>query len=146
MFAELAERALDAAFESEFDPDGRFVPVEVKGRRYWYFDSAGGAGKTRRYVGPAQDAAIARRVAEFRALKDDHRARRKLVSTLVREAGFARPEAGTGEIVVALVRAGLFRMRAVLVGTIAYQCLGGISATGGTRRSSCRPQATGSHS
>ena len=126
MFAELAERALDASFGSQFDLEGRFVSVGVKGRRYWYFDTSREGDRTRSYVGPADDKAITRRVEEFRALKDDHRARRKLVSTLVREAGLARPEAGTGDIVAALSRAGLFRMRAVLVGTVAYQCLGGL--------------------
>lgn len=126
MFAELAERSLDAAFSNHCDVEGRFVAVSVKGRRYWYFDTARDGAKTRQYVGPAEDAAISQRVEEFQALKDDHRARRKLVSTLVREAGFARPEAGTGEIVAALSQAGLFRMRAVLVGTVAYQCLGGL--------------------
>ena len=126
MFAELSERALDASFGSQFDVEGRFVSVGVKGRRYWYFDTAREGERTRSYVGPADDEAITRRVEDFRALKDDHRARRKLVSTLVREAGLARPESGTGDIVAALSRAGLFRMRAVLVGTVAYQCLGGL--------------------
>lgn len=126
MFAELCERAMDASFESDFDLSGRFVPVEVKGRRYWYFDRTVNGTTARVYVGPAADEEITRRVENFRDLKNDYRARRKLVSTLVRQAGFAQPEPMTGDIVAALARAGLFRLRGVLVGTVAFQCLGGV--------------------
>ena len=38
MFAELGQRSLDAAFETDFPLGGRFVNVPVKGRSYWYFD------------------------------------------------------------------------------------------------------------
>lgn len=126
IFAELCERVMDASFESDFDLAGRFVPVEVKGRRYWYFDQTVDGANKRTYVGPAAEEEITRRVEDFRNLKNDRRARRKLVSTLVREAGFPQPESMTGDIVAALAKAGLFRLRGVLVGTVAFQCLGGV--------------------
>ncbi|RUV44169.1 MAG: hypothetical protein E5X45_28595 [Mesorhizobium sp.] len=53
------------------------------------------------------------------------RARRKLVSTLVRDAGLAAPDAFSGDVVEALEKAGLFRLRAVLVGTVAFQTYAG---------------------
>lgn len=123
LYSELAQRSLDASFTAEFSIDGRFVTAEVKDRRYWYFDLPTGEGtKKRTYVGPADDPEITRRVETFKDLKADMRERRKLVSTLVREAHLPRPERLAGDIVEALAIAGFFRLRGVLVGTVAYQC------------------------
>jgi len=122
-YIELAQRSLDASFSSEFDVTGRFVSNEVKGRRYWYFDLPGQDGdKKRTYVGPVEDPEITKRVENFKDLKADIRERRKLVSTLIREAYLPRPERQVGEIVQALAEAGFFRLRGVLVGTVAYGC------------------------
>src|SRR5690349_1445726 len=86
LYAELAQRALDASFVSDFSLDGRFIRQESRGRYYWYFDTADDSGKKRRsYVGPVDDPDIDQRVATFKDLKADFRLRRKLVSTLVRE-------------------------------------------------------------
>ncbi len=85
MYAELTQRSLDASFESDFPTAGNFVRVPVKGKDYWYFEETQ-PKKTRKYVGPAEDAEIAKRVQDFREIKDDLRSRRKLVSTLTREA------------------------------------------------------------
>lgn len=120
--AELGQRLLDARFTADFPVEGRFVPVTVKDRKYWYFDTPRNeGGKDRRYVGPAEDPEISRRVEDFKLIKDDVKARRKLVSTLVREAGLIAPETLTGNLVEALADAGLFRLRACLVGTVAFQ-------------------------
>ena len=122
LYAELSQRTLDAAFTSEFSPDGRFITMESRSRRYWYFDTPDADGKKRRYVGPVDDPEVTRRVEHFRELKEDRRARRKIVSTLIREAYLPRPEKKSGDVVEALARAGFFRLRGVLVGTVAYQC------------------------
>ncbi|MBA1143349.1 nucleotidyltransferase family protein [Mesorhizobium neociceri] len=123
LYSELAQRSLDASFTTEFNIDGRFVAAEVKGRRYWYFDVPNSGGnKTRTYVGPVDDPEITKRVENFKDLKADMRERRKLVSTLVREAYLPRPEGKTGDVVRALAEAGFFRLRGVLIGTVAYQC------------------------
>jgi hypothetical protein len=123
LYSELAQRSLDAHFSTEFSIDGRFVSMESGGRRYWYFDQAKeGGGKNRRYVGPVDDAEITKRVESFKDVKADNRARRKLVSTLVREAYLPRPESFVGDIIGALAEAGFFRLRGVMVGTVAFQC------------------------
>jgi hypothetical protein len=123
LYSELAQRSLDASFTSEFSVEGRFVTNAVKGRRYWYFDTRGEAGdKKRTYVGPVDDPEITKRVENFKDLKAGIRERRKLVSTLLREAYLPRPERQTGDIVEALAEAGFFRLRGVLVGTVAYGC------------------------
>jgi hypothetical protein len=123
LYSELAQRSLDAQFSEEFSIHGRFVSMESGERRYWYFDLAKeGGGKQRTYVGPVDDPAITERVEKFKDLKADNRARRKLVSTLVREAYLPRPEIFVGNIIGALVEAGFFRLRGVMVGTVAFQC------------------------
>jgi hypothetical protein len=124
MFAELMQRSLDASFETDFPTSGNFVKVPVRGRDYWYFDDTQPDSK-RRYVGPVGDAGITSRVETFREIKSDLRGRRKLVSTLVREAGLPEAERFTGDVIAALERAGFFRLRGVLVGTAAFQAYSG---------------------
>jgi hypothetical protein len=124
MFAELAQRSLDASFETDFSTAGNFVRVPVKGRDYWYFEETQ-PEKKRKYVGPGDDPEIARRVEAFKEIKDDLRARRKLVSTLTRQAGLTAPDRFTGDIVEAMGNAGIFRLRGVLVGTVAFQTYAG---------------------
>ncbi len=127
MLAELGQRSIDAAWAADFPPDGRFTPVTVKERRYWYFDRPDGAGgRIRRYVGPADDPEIAARVERFKAEKDDLRARRRMVSSLTREGGMIAADRMSGDVVEALATAGLFRLRAVLIGTVAFQTYAGI--------------------
>lgn len=123
LYSELAQRTLDAQFSTEFPIAGRFISMESRGRRYWYYDlPKAGGGKQRRYVGPVEDVEITARVERFADLKADHRARRKLVSTLVREAYLPQPDPLAADIVQALATAGFFRLRGVLVGTVAFQC------------------------
>lgn len=124
LYSELVQRSLDESFTSEFSSDGRFVAVEVKGKKYWYFDTPkpGDTRQDRRYVGPADDPEITKRVEAFKDIKADLKGRRRLVSTLVREAYLPRPLPMTGQVVEGLAKAGFFRLRGVLVGTVAYQC------------------------
>lgn len=123
LYSELAQRALDSSFVSEFDPKGRFVSVKVKDRKYWYFDAPDGrGGQKRSYVGPFDDPEITSRVDNFIYLKNDIRERRKLISTLTREAHLPRPDKMAGDIVELLESEGFFRLRGVLVGTVAFQC------------------------
>lgn len=126
MFAELDQRTFDAAFTSEFSPDGIFVKQKAKNLEFWYFQTEVDGKPFRKYVGPCSDEEINSRVAKFNELKNDLKSRRKLVSTLVRNAYLPSPERFTGDVVEALSNVGLFRLRAVLVGTVAYQCYSGL--------------------
>jgi hypothetical protein len=128
LYSELVQRGLDESFTSEFSSAGRFVAVEVKGRKYWYFDTPKpeGGGQDRRYVGPQDDPEITKRVEAFKDLKADIKGRRRLVSTLTREAYLPRPPLITGSVVEELAKAGFFRLRGVLIGTVAYQCYSAI--------------------
>lgn len=123
MVAELQQRSFDDDWAEDFPPLGRFVPVTVGGRQYWYFDLPDGdGGQKRRYVGPADDPMISERVKVFKGEKSDYKVRRKFVSTLTREAGLIAADHFTGDVVQALAKAGLFRLRGVLIGTVAFQC------------------------
>ncbi|MBR0938816.1 GSU2403 family nucleotidyltransferase fold protein [Bradyrhizobium jicamae] len=124
LYSELVQRCLDESFTSEFSANGRFVAVAVKDKKYWYFDTPKleGGGQNRRYVGPVDDSEITKRVEAFKDLKAGLKGRRRLVSTLIREAYLPRPLPMAGQVVEQLAKAGFFRMRGVLVGTVAYQC------------------------
>ncbi|MBD9650123.1 hypothetical protein IB267_17345 [Ensifer sp. ENS09] len=126
-FAELAQRTFDAQFQADFPLEGRFVTVPVKGRNYWYFDLPTPEGKDKRsYAGPKDDAEISARVKAHREIKDDIRERRRLVSMLQRSGGMASPDRFAGEVTKALADAGLFRLRAVLIGSVAFGCYSGL--------------------
>ncbi len=119
-YAELVERCASAAFGASFPPDGVFIPKTIKGRRYWYFQSSSKAGRAQKYVGP-ETPELLEKIAHHKNARDDERERRALVSTLVRSFALPRPIPEIGDIVAALAKAGVFRLRGVLVGTVAYQ-------------------------
>lgn len=118
-YAELLERSALAAFAESFPEDGVFVVKTVNGRRYWYFQASSAQGRAQRYVG-AETPELLDRIAKHREARGDERERRALVSALARSLGFSRVPPDLGDIVSALARAGVFRLRAVLVGTMAY--------------------------
>lgn len=125
-FAELAQRSFDAQFQADFPLDGRFVSVPVKGSHYWYFEYPTPVGDKRRYVGPEADEEITAKVSAHREVKDDLRERRRLVGMLLRSGGMASPDRFAGDVTKALADAGLFRLRAVLVGSVAFGCYSGL--------------------
>lgn len=132
LYAELQQQVLDAAFDEQFPENGTFVTRVRKGRNYWYYEgyetTSGGATKARKYskyVGPQDDPEIAKRVETFRRTKTGFKERRSLVTSL-RDAGLPTPSAFVGDVVEALWKAGIFRLRCVLVGTLAYQTYAGL--------------------
>lgn len=119
-YAELLERCLSSAFGQAFEGEGTFSPKTIKGRRYWYFQQPTTAGRRQRYVGP-ETPELLERISHHRQRQDDERERRTLVSALTRSFGLPAPVPSIGEVVTTLAQAGIFRLRAVLVGTVAYQ-------------------------
>jgi hypothetical protein len=125
LYAELVDRCASAAFEKDFPPNGSFVPVTIKGRRYWYFqegarDASG--RQPRKYVGP-DTPELQDRIKHHGRQKDDYRERRHIIAQL-RRTGFQSPDEQVGRLLQALSEAGIFRMRSCLVGTAAYQVYG----------------------
>jgi hypothetical protein len=130
-FADLAQKCLDAEFDSAYPPNGSFFLQRRGDRKYWYYrgyDRLGLAGEGRqsfKYAGPDSDPEIRRRVEEFGRAKAGYRVRRELASKL-RAAGLPSPTRLEGDVLSALALAGIFRLRAVLVGSIAYQTYAGV--------------------
>ncbi len=126
MYADLQQRCLDAAFDRDFPENGSFSTQIKKGRGYVYYsgyDAQG--GKYNRYAGPADDPDVSERVARFGQIKTSFQERRRIVRALV-AAGLAAADPFTGDLLEALSKAGLFRLRACLVGTVAFQTYSGI--------------------
>jgi hypothetical protein len=125
LFAELLQRSLDAEFDTEYREKGSFLRKRSKDREYWHFQWRDGETIRNKYVGPVSDAAITDRVARFATLKAAFKRRQTLVRALV-AAGLPTPDELSGRVVEALWKAGFFRLRGVLVGTLAFQTYAGI--------------------
>jgi hypothetical protein len=119
-YAELLERCSSAAFGEAFPGDGVFTSKAIKGRRYWYFQYSVGEGRTQKYVGP-ETPELLEQIARHKEVRSDERERRALVSALARSFGLLKPIPEIGRVIEALANAGVFRLRGVLVGTMAYQ-------------------------
>ena len=125
MFAELMQRCLDAEFDEIYDERGAFVKRKRQSRMYWYYRQRQGDDIREVYVGPVTDKSITDRVQRFAEIKNDYKQRREMVRALV-AAGLPEPDATTGDLTEGLWKAGYFRLRGVLVGTVAYQCYSGL--------------------
>ena len=123
-YAELLDLCHLQAFDAAFAEVGTFSAKNVKGRRYWYFQparrSAGTATISQRYVGPETDDLL-QRIAQHRQVKREQNAQREMVRALVHSYGLPAPLPAVGQAVEGLARSGVFRLRAVMVGNVAYQ-------------------------
>ena len=119
-YAELVQRCSATAFEEAFPEDGAFIPKEIKGKRYWYFQQSSSDGRAQKYVGP-ETPELLEQISTHKQARGDERERRALVATLVRAYGLPRPIQAFGNVIAALAKAGVFRLHGVLVGTAAYQ-------------------------
>jgi hypothetical protein len=124
MFAELQQRALDAEFDATFDVKGSFRRKKSKDRFYWHHQLRVGDKIISKYVGPVTDKAITDRVERFGEIKSNHKRRQEMVRALT-AAGLPTPDTISGTVIEAMWKAGFFRLRGVLVGTLAYQAYAG---------------------
>ena len=124
-FADLVQKCGDAAFE--FPENGSFIKVKSREREYWYHSvrAKDSDGKIRTYVGPVDDQEITARVEKFNQMKVAWRDRWDLVKSL-QAVGVPSPPQMVGGIVSALAREGIFRLRGVLVGSLAFQTYAGL--------------------
>ena len=125
MFAELLARCMDAEFDETYDERGTFVRKRSKGRLYWQHQRKVGGKVVSLYVGPVADETITERIRRFAEIKSDFKGRQEMVRALV-AAGLPATDALTGKVVEAMWKAGFFRLRGVLVGTVAYQAYAGL--------------------
>jgi hypothetical protein len=119
VYAELLDRATANAFIEAFPADGVFTSKALHARRYWYFQASRANGRSQSYVGP-ETPDLLERIATHKAAREYQRDQRSLVATLVRSGNLPRPPPAISDVVAALAVAGVFRLRGVLVGTVAY--------------------------
>ncbi len=94
----------------------------MNGRGYWYDHFRVGNETADRYLGEDSDAMrgrLARQKQIANAEKTAARERARLVRTL-RAEGFRMSDVGTGQVVAALAKSGVFRLGGTLVGTVAF--------------------------
>ncbi len=123
--AELIDQ-LRIAGVSAYPEGSTFRKRLISGRNYWYAQEPTRRGERppERYVGPETPALTASIEAGRRA-KVDADARRTVVKALI-GAGLSTPDALTGALLEALAAAGFFRLRGVIVGTVAFQTYSGL--------------------
>lgn len=124
MFAELLQRSLDAEFDAEFRENGTFIRKKSKDRFYWHYQWREGDKTRNKYVGPVTDKGITDRVQRFAMIKSSFKRRQTLVRALA-AAGLPTPDGLSGAVIEAMWKAGFFRLRGVLVGTLAFQAYAG---------------------
>lgn len=120
-YADLLARLEDDAL---FELGGTPVLRERAGRKYWYSVQRLADHTVEKYLGP-DTAEIRARVERARHAKDDLKRRereRGRLARMCREGGLPAVDAQTGKVLLALAKAGLFRLRGVLVGTHAFRC------------------------
>ncbi len=120
VYADLLDRAFNDAFAEDSPDNGTFVSKTRNGRRYWYFQPNDVKGRPQKYVGP-ETQELLERIENHKRSISDVRQRRSVVASLHNSAGLPRPGDQVGAVVEVLAKAGVFRLRAVLVGTVAYQ-------------------------
>jgi len=98
------------------------------GRKYWYAVQRFADHTVERYLGP-DTVDVRQRVEQAQKVNEDLKQREKQrgrLARMCREGGLPRVDAQTGKVLLALSKAGIFRLRGVLVGTHAFRCYPGL--------------------
>jgi hypothetical protein len=120
LYAELLERSVAEAFERDFPVNGTFVKKKIRGKDYWYFNQhVEGEGTKTKYVGK-DTAELRAQISRHKERKKAEGDRRQLVIAL-RRLGLPGPAPLVGDLLAAMADAGVFRLRACVIGTTAYQ-------------------------
>lgn len=114
--------------EAVLEVEGTPVLRTRRGRQYWYAVRRLGDRTVERYLGP-DTPDLRTRIGQLQTLRDDVRLRAEQRGCLVRmcrAGGIPGVNAATGKVLHALSKAGVFRLRCVIVGTHAFRCYPGI--------------------
>ena len=120
----LARLQEDAVLELGGTP----VLRERNGRKYWYAVQRLADRAVDRYLGP-DTREVRARAERAQEVNEDLRQREKQRSRLAgmcREGGLPRVDVQTGKVLLVLSKAGIFRLRGVIVGTHAFRCYPGL--------------------
>jgi hypothetical protein len=128
MYAQLLDQCREARFVDDFPATGSFKKVTVKGRDYWYYQFSkqeqGKGYQKQKYVGP-DSGQIRTMIESYTRLKDEYNQRRQIVRTF-RQQGVLTPSGIAGDLIEQIASLGAFRLRACLVGTLAFQIYEGL--------------------
>ncbi|MEM8537742.1 MAG: GSU2403 family nucleotidyltransferase fold protein [Pseudomonadota bacterium] len=123
--AHAAYHDLLASLQDEAVTSLRGTPTKVNrnGRTYWYDTYRVGTDVKKSYIGEDSPQLAARLAARADVQSDaDARAEgRTRLIRILRAEGFLRLDAGTGSLLSALARAGVFRLGGTIVGTHAFR-------------------------
>lgn len=124
-YAELIDQ-LRIEVASDFPEGSTFRKRAISGKTYWYVqEPTGPAGRPpERYLGA--DTPERRKAIEVGQRAKADADSRKTIRRSLKAAGLPEPDAFTGAIIEALAKAGVFRLRGVLVGTVAFQTYAGL--------------------
>ena len=124
--AQTAYSDLLARLQEDAVPELGGTPV-LRGRgnrKYWYSVQRLAGRAVERYLGP-DSPEVRERVERARQANEDSRERRSQrarLARMCRAGGLPAADAQTGKVLLALSKAGVFRLRGVLVGTHAFRC------------------------
>lgn len=127
IYADLVQRAWTSNLaDLTANTGGSAYTREVKGRLYWYWRTPmkDGLRSSPLYIGPDNQKTRDR----IQALKDhveNLRQRRDMVRAL-RAARLPTPDPMSGDIMAAMAEAGVFRLRAAVIGSVAFQTYSGL--------------------
>jgi hypothetical protein len=113
--------------ESVSDIRGKPTPRQRDGRTYWYDRYRIGTETKEHYLGE-DTAALRSRIERYEALAQSRESRRRERARLVRllrSERFLGMDGGTGSLLGAMARSGVFRLGGSLVGTHAFRCYEG---------------------
>lgn len=124
VYSDLVDRSWSSSYGELVAAGGSPYRRELKGSGYWYLKMPmidGKRGKDR-YLGPDTEE-VRSWVNAHRDLKAVRKDRLDMIRAL-RNARIPGPDPMSGKILSALSEAGVFRLRAVVVGTVAFQVYG----------------------
>ena len=131
IFDELLRAVGDVEFDRAYPPDGEFFVRSDGVREYWYHRGRNSdprvsdSGNRTRYVGPCGDPEIEVRIGREMRDNADLSRLRDHADSLCR-MGWTSATNIEGRVLRALATAGAFRLRSVLVGSVAYQAYSGL--------------------
>lgn len=123
-YAELVDQ-LRLAVASDVVEGATFRTRTISGKTYWYMqEPTTPAGRPpERYFGP-DTPELSKAVERATTAKSNADSRRVIRRSLV-AGGLPEPDPFTGSVIEALALAGVFRLRGVIVGTVAFQTYAG---------------------
>jgi hypothetical protein len=127
IFADLVHRAWTGNLSALTSQGGSAYRREARGRLYWYWQpptAPDGNRPSAKYIGPDNDQTRAH-LQELRDHVENLRQRRDMVRAL-RAARLPVPDRMSGDIMAAMAEAGVFRLRATVIGSVAFQTYSGL--------------------